>query len=201
MSRNLIQRFGADILRAVRRENFERTVDGGVLVFGGSLRFDNHYVEGIKGLPASFRRHKNLVPDAGILHILDVVLGGTAKNAAWYIAPYGNNATPAANWTAANFAANSGEINSGTEGYVESTRQQFVPASAAAGKITNAASMAAFTINCTTTLNIYGAGLLSVNTRAGTTGVLISAVKFGTVRIANDDDTWLCGYEVSASDS
>ncbi len=201
MSRTLFQKVRADILRAVRRENFDVLPGGRVAIMGGSLIFDNYYVEGIKGDPAGFRRHKNLVPDAGILHFLDVVLGGTAKNAAWYIAPYGNNATPAANWTAANFAANSGEINSGTEGYTEATRQQFVPAAAAAGKITNAASMAAFTINCTSTLNIYGAGLLSVNTRAGTTGVLVSAVKFSVVRIADDDDTWLCGYEVSASDS
>lgn len=197
---NLLQKYGRDIRNAVRREQFDRT-PGGIAVFGGALRLDPYYTEGIKGQPESFRRHHNLVPDEGILHFLNVVLGSTAKISAWYLAPYGGNVSPAANWTAANFAANSTEITSTVEGFTEATRQQFVPAGASAGKITNAASLANFTIECTSTLNIYGAGLCSVATRGGTTGVLISATKFGTVRVANDADTWQCGYEVSALDS
>lgn len=197
---NLLQRFGRDIAAAVRRERFSIT-PGGIALFGDSLRVERHYIEGIKGKPESFRRHKNLVPDEGILHNLNVCYGATAKVAAWYIAPYKGNVSPAANWTAANFASNATEINSDSEGYTESTRQQFVPATAAAGKITNTASRAEFTIECSTTLNIYGAGLLSVATRGGNTGVLGSAVKFDVVRVANDGDVWQCEYEVTALDS
>jgi hypothetical protein len=196
---NLLQKYSRDILAAVRRENYERTATG-IAVCGG-LRIDPYYVEGIRGKPDSFRRHHNLVPDEGILHFLNVVLGATAKISAWYLAPYGGNVSPAANWTAANFAANSTEITSTTEGFSESTRQAFSPAAAAANKITNVASKANFTIVCTTTLNIYGAGLLSVATRGGTTGVLVSATKFGTVRVANNGDTWQCQYEVTGIDS
>jgi uncharacterized Zn-binding protein involved in type VI secretion len=40
-----------------------------------------------------------------------------------------------------------------------------------------------------------------VNTRGGVTGILASAVKFDTVRVANNGDPWQCGYEVTLVDA
>jgi hypothetical protein len=140
---------------------------------------------------------KNMIVDQGILHFLDVVLGAASKISAWYLAPYATAITPAANWTAANFTANSGENTSTTEGFVETTRVLYVPAAAAAGAISNLASRAAFTVNCTTSININGAGLLSSNVRGGTTGVLVSATRFAAQRVLFDDDIFELGYRVT----
>lgn len=193
---NLIQRYSRDIRNALRREMYT-LIPGGIALFGGSLRVEGCYHEGIRGQPDTWRRHRNLVPDAGILHYLGVTLKGVTQITTWYIAPYAGNVSPAANWTSANFTANATEIVSTTEGYTESVRQLWVGGTPAAGTVGNSASKATFTIATATTLNIYGAGVLSSNVRGGVTGVLISAVKFAVVRVANNLDPWQCEYDVT----
>lgn len=195
-----LHRFSRDIYNAVRNGKFTRLSDGGLAVFNNSLRVNPMFHEGIRGQPDSWRTHRNLVPDAAILHYLGVTLKGVTQITAWYLAPYGGNATPLANWNAGNFTANATELTSTVEGYTESTRQQWVGGTPAAGSVGNDASKATFTIATATTLNIYGAGLLSSSTRGGTTGVLLSAVKFGTVRVANAGDPWQCQYDVTLAD-
>jgi hypothetical protein len=196
---NLLQRYGRDFRNALRREKYVH-VDDGVEFFGGIVA-RGMFREGIAGQPESWRYHKNLVPDAAILHYLGVVLCGTTQITTWYLAPYGGNVSPAASWTAANFTANSTEITSTSQGFSEATRQAFVPGTPAAGSVGNDAAKATFSIVCTSTINIYGAGLLSSSTRGGTSGVLLSAVKFGTVRVANDGDPWQCQYDVTLTSS
>lgn len=195
-----LDRHIAEFRRDIAAERYEVGPEG-IALKKGSVLIRGFYHEGIKGKPESFRLHRNLLVTEGINHLLNVALGTATKISAWYIAPFSGSAAPAANWTASNFASNATEITSTTEGFSEVTRQQASFGTAAAGVINNYSSKASFTIECSTTLNILGAGLLSSNTRGGTTGTLMSAVKFESARVLADGDIWQAGYQVELTDS
>lgn len=195
-----LSRFSREFMRAALRGKYTRETDGGIILLGAA-RLHGVYREGIMGRPESFLAHDNLIPSAGILHILDVVFGATAKVATWYIAPFSSNTTPAASLTASNFASTQTEITSGSEGYSQSNRVAFVPAAAAAGAISNAASLASFSIVTASTLTIRGAGLLSASAKGATSGVLASCALYATERILNNGDTWQAQYDITLADS
>lgn len=192
------KRFGNDILRAIRNQRFDVT-DDGIALFGGALHANGFYIEGVRG--GEMRRHKNLVPDAGILHILNVAFGATAKPAAYYLAPFSGATSPAAGWTATNFTANASEITSLSEGFSNVTRPACTFGAAATGTIDNYSALAAFNVVCSTYIDVTGLGLLTVNTRGGTTGVLASATKFSVARRVNNGDVWDAGYQIELTDS
>lgn len=79
----------------------------------------------------------NIIPIEGLAHLLNVSLGSKAKEAGYYLALFSGSATPAANWTAASFAATANEIVSMTEGYSNPTRPAWTPANATTGSIDN----------------------------------------------------------------
>lgn len=186
------------IVRAFFRKDDYQLSDGGVLVHG-SILAKGHYFESVNGKDE--RVHSNLIPSEGILSILNIAFGAVAKHAGFYVAPYAGAVTPAANWTAANFAATASEITSTTEGWAGATRAAWTPAAASAGAIDNLAAKASFTIICTTSLNINGAGIMTENTRGGTTGTLMSASRFAATRVVYNGDVWECGYRVTLTDS
>lgn len=190
----LIKKHAREFVADLREGEYELS-EAGLVFPKKSVIARGEYFHSVNGEDEQVSR--NLIVDQGILHILGVALGSTNKTAAWYLAPYATAISPAANWTAANFTATAGEITSTTEGYSETTRPLFSPASPAANAIDNLASRAGFTINCTTSVTINGAGLLSVNTRGGTTGVLLSATRFATARQVFDDDIFQLGYRVT----
>ena len=192
-----IKKFYKEFLADLRNDKYEKT-EGGILLKQGLLA-KGFYVHGVNG--KDWVTEQNLLVDEGILRILDIVLGATAKDTNYFIAPFSGSATPAANWTGANFTSNATEITSTTEGYSETYRQTFTAGSAASGAIDNYASKAAFTIVTATSVSITGAGLLNNHTRGDTTGKLISAIKFGTARTVQNADVWSCGYQISLSDS
>lgn len=140
----------------------------------------------------------NLLTNEGILYMLNAAFGSTAKESAFYVAPFQANATPLATWNGANYNTNATEVTSLTEGYSNATRPQWVPANATlgGGLINNLASRASFTIACTSNVTWYGAGLMSTNTRGDTVGKLLSAARFGSPRVLSNTDVWACGYEV-----
>lgn len=144
----------------------------------------------------------NILPTEGLNNALDTWLGNVAKPAGWYIALYSGAITPDATWTAANFASNATEITSATEGYSQATRPQWVQAAAAAaGVIDNIGGEAAFTIVCTTTINVNGVGMLSSNTRGGTGGKLASAARYATTRVLANGDNYEVGYRTTFTSS
>lgn len=177
--------------------DFEETEEG--LLIHRAIRARGKYVHSVNG--EDERTDYNLVPAEGIAHFLNTTLGSGAKLSNWYLAIFSGAVTPAANWTAANFPANATEIVSTAEGYSNATRPQWTPAAASGGVIGNLANRAVFNITCTSTLNISGAGLLSDNVRGGVAGVLISASRYGAVRIVNNGDSFELGYEVELTDS
>lgn len=194
-----LKRFEKDFRDAVRREQYEYTPNG--ILLKSSAMLQGFYLEGIRGKPESFRLHKNLIPTEGINYILDIVFGAVAKPAAWYVAPFTGSSSPAAGWTAANFASNATENTSVTEGYSETTRQQVSFGTAGSGVINNYSSKAALTIVTASAVTFKGAGILTTNTRGGTSGKLGSAIAFSADRILNNADVWEVGYQVQLTDS
>lgn len=191
------QKHHKEISGFLQAGDFEQTEEG-LLIHKGILA-KGEYFESVNGQDE--RIHPNLIPTEGIHFILNVGLGAVAKASGFYLAPYATAITPTASWTGANFAANSGEITSATEGFV-GTRPAWTPGSASAGAIDNMSAKASFAIVCTTSLNINGAGLIANdNVRGGTTGSLISASRFAATRVVYNGDTWDCGYRVTLLDS
>ena len=85
----------------------------------------------------------NLITVEGIKHALDVILHGATQYTTWYLAPWTDNVTEQATWTAATFASAAGKL---TTQYTQSTRVAFAEAAATdLGVTTNAASPATFT--------------------------------------------------------
>jgi len=187
----------ADVRKFIEGGDFVAT-EGGLLIHGGIMARGRYY-HTVNGQDE--RIDENLIVAEGILYLLEAGLGTNTFDAAHYLALYVGNATPAANWTAANFTSNSTESTDDADGYSESVRQTWTSAAAAAGVIGNLASRATFTIATTTTVTVYGAGLLSSSVKGGTSGVLVSSSRFASARILNDTDTFELGYEVELTDS
>jgi len=140
----------------------------------------------------------NLLPEEGLNNALDVWLGSVAKPAGWYIALYSGAVSPLSAWTAANFAANATENTSLTEGYSEATRPQWnKSANADNGAIDNIGDECAYTIVCSTTININGVGMLSSNARGGGGGVIASAARYASTRQLSNGDAYEVGYRTT----
>lgn len=153
------------------------------------------YFDRVNG--GEWRRTQNIITDEGFAHLLNVALGASAKPAGYYLAIHSGSATPAANWTAASYAAAASEIVSLTEGHTGATRPLWSPAPAIGGSIDNLLTAATFTIATASTLNMTGAALLTSSQRGGTTGVLVSAMLFPAVRQLQDGDKWELGYRIN----
>lgn len=183
-----------DFLRHIRNFNFDVNDAGDLLV--ARVAFNNQVVAIMPD--GSEVTTKNLVTTEGLNHFLDVVLHGTSAISTWYVAPFAGNVTPSLTWTAANFNSNATELS--TE-YSEATRVEYVEAAASGGSTNNTASPATITA-AQDSVNIWGAGLLSVSTKQSTAGVLLAAAKYGTVRtLATTSDTLGIKYTLALSNS
>lgn len=163
----------------------------------GGITFNGEYYHRVNGGP--WERADNLVVNEGISHILNVALGSKAKTAKYYLALFGGATAPAPTWTAANFAAVASEIVSGTEGYTNATRPEWVPVDTNGNSIDNMAAAAQLTIATSGTLTVTGAALLTNSTKGGTTGTLISASKYPVARTFQNGDIYEIGYRLSAT--
>lgn len=156
---------------------------------GGVFHFEQ-YRDGVK---IDEWDSENIVVNEGLNHILDVVLHASTQAATWYVGLFEGNYTPVATDTAANITANSTECTA----YDETNRVTWVEAAASSQSITNSANKATFTINATKT--IYGAFLISDNTKSGTSGTLLAASKFAASRSVVATDVLLVTYTISAA--
>ena len=121
----------------------------------------------------------NIVVNEGLNYTLDSAFSGAAAITAWYIGLFKNNYAPQATDVAATFPG-VGVANEATTEYTEATRPQWVEVGPVSQVITNSASPAVFTFN--TPINIYGALLASLPTKATASGKLAAASKFASVR-------------------
>jgi hypothetical protein len=117
---------------------------------------------------------RNLVPNVALNNFLDTFYGATAKATAFYIGLV--NGPGASNTYAAGdtMSAHAGWTESVP--YSDSTRPVSTFGSAAGQAISNSSTPASFTINATATL--AGCFLATVNTKSGTTGILVGVGNF-----------------------
>ncbi|MFG9301283.1 hypothetical protein [Pseudomonas aeruginosa] len=183
-----------DLAAALAAGNFDIT-ESGIAVPHLSLLVGGEYFGRVNGGEWE-KEGDNLIPTEGLAHILNVAFGSKAK-AACYLALFAGSSTPAANWTAANFAAVASEITSMTEGYTSATRPAWTTTDTATGSIDNLNAVATVTIATASQLNVNGAALLTNNTKGGTTGVLVSASKYAATRVFQNGDTYDIGYRLN----
>ena len=185
-----------ELVQALRDEIYDVTNDGLYFPKQGIIA-QGEYWHTVNG--QDLRIDKNLITAEGLTYILNVALGAVAKPAGYYMALYAGAVSPAANWTAASFAATAAEIVSLTEGFTEATRPEWTEAVATAGAIDNFATAARFTIATASSINVNGAALLTSNVRGGTSGVLVSASRYAATRTMYDGETYDLGYRVTLS--
>jgi hypothetical protein len=139
----------------------------------------------------------NLVVNVGLQYMCGTALTSVTQVTSWFIGLYGSGATnsPAAGDTMSSHAGWT-EVTD----YSQATRVActFATATTANPSVaTNSASVAAFTINATTTVG--GAFLVSNSTKGGTTGTLFSAADFSAPgdRAVTSGDTLNVTYTLS----
>ena len=160
------------------------------------------YIHWVTGFESDTQQDSNIVPDEGLNHMLDVVLKGPAGEGtqitSWFLMLHSGSGVPTAALTAANYNATLTEITSGAEGYTEATRVAWVgdAVDTVNTEVENDASPATFTIATASTLQVNGAGLVSVSTKGDGSGKLISAGKFTATRNLSDTDEFNLKYKV-----
>ena len=182
--------------REIRAERFDITPEGIYLPRIGA-RDAGEYFGRVNG-GAWEKEGDNLIVTEGFAHLLNVTFDtSTAKPAGYYLAIFSGNTAPAANWTAAAFAAGASEIVSMTEGHTGATRPVWAPAKTTTGSIDNMAAVASLTIATSSQLNVTGAALLTGNARGGTSGVLVSASLYAAPRTFQAGDIYELGYRIN----
>lgn len=174
--------------------NYQKTPSGllvpeNKLIVGGKFTIEHMR----KGVCIDREEKSNLVVDEGLNRLLNVMFAGASQITTWYLGVFEANYTPVAGLTAATVASAATESTA----YDGATRPEYSEASSTAKSTTNAASRASFVFNATKT--IYGAFLISDNTKGGTAGVLFSAARFSTAKNVVDDDELLLTYTFTAA--
>lgn len=150
-----------------------------------------------------FEEHmgKNIIPTEGLNALLDIAVGATAKEAAWYVGIFKGNYTPIATNTAANALGAAGLFTECQDAdYSPATnRPAYTIVAASGGVITNAASKAEFTMAASIT--VYGAFVASSQAKTATTGKLLAAKKFDASRAVVATDLLYVSYQISAVSS
>lgn len=184
-----------EVSKALAQGDFQVT-DDGILFPRQGILAQGEYFGRVNGGTWE-KEGDNLITTEGLAHILNVALGATAKPAGYFLALFSGAAAPAANWTAAGFAATANEITSMSEGYTAATRPAWTPGTATYGSIDNLTTVASVTIATAASLNVTGAALLTNSTRGGTGGVLVSASKYAAARTFQNNDTYEIGYRLN----
>jgi hypothetical protein len=117
---------------------------------------------------------KNLMPVEGINHMLGVTMKQAAQVATWYVGLYEGAYTPQSTDLASTFPGLATEATA----YDEAARVALVSGPVAGGVVSNTGDRAEFTFNATK--SIAGGFISSTSTKGGTTGVLLSAVRFSS---------------------
>jgi hypothetical protein len=138
---------------------------------------------------------RNTVTYEGLNYALNVAFHGDTQESDWYVALFNDNHTVATGDTYA------------TPGYTEATafsegtRPAWTEATATALEITNSANKASFTF--TTAMTIYGASLVSDNTKGDTaaTATLFGGAKFAASKAVGATDILKVTIKVTAANA
>ena len=119
----------------------------------------------------------NVMPQQSVDHIASLIRGGGASPISnWYIGVFESNYTPDNTTVAGDLQTQAGE----SVAYDESSRPSWTNSYDGDALIANASSRAEFTMNATK--NIYGAFIVSSQTKGGTGGILLSIARFSSPR-------------------
>lgn len=118
----------------------------------------------------------NLIPQAGIDFLIQTPFGDVAPIPAFYCGLFRNNVLPTSGMTAADIPTTLGEFVN----YAETSRPAWNRAYNLAGTQDNSASKAVFTP--TAEANVYGSFMVANPTKGSNTGLLLSVVRFSTVK-------------------
>lgn len=135
----------------------------------------------------------NLCTTEGLNYVLNASFGVSSANASWYTGLFEGNYTPTAGAVAATVAAAATECVA----YAGATRPAWTVVASTAASLTNGAARADFVFSSAKTL--YGAFLISNNTKAGTTGTLFSIARFTTSKAVDIGDELLLTYLLTAT--
>jgi len=141
----------------------------------------------------------NLVVNQGLKDMNDKYFTGSGYTAAWYIGLI-NNSTPPSGTPPSLVAGDQASSHTGWAeftGYSQANRPtlSFSASTTADPSVISTASAAAFSI--TSTATIYGAFVISNNTKSGTSGVLFSEGAFAATRSVVNGDTLNVSYSLS----
>lgn len=124
----------------------------------------------------------NLLPNEGLDHVIDVLLKGGTAHTTWYLGLFEGDYTPGPTDTAATFPTAASEFTA----YDEATRQPVTFGAISLGGTDNNASRAEFT--STGSVAIYGGFLTPASAKEAATGPLLSAARFSSPKLLEDDD-------------
>lgn len=192
-------KYAREFLGHINAHRWEQTDDGSIWLPRARALIHGEYEHAVNG--EDWQSDTNLIVDEGLVYLLQAaVTNDVADVTAWYLAPYGTNYTPVAGLTAATFASTTGELAGAPEGYSEGVRQTWTPDAVDTGntEVTNDATPATFTMVTASTIDINGAGMLSVSTKSATSGTLLSASKFSATRTFSNGDEFNLKYKIDA---
>ena len=127
-------------------------------------------------------RVKNIMPMQGITHMQNVLLKGAAQITTWFIGLYEGNYTPVPGDTMATFPTSATEFTS----YAGDARKAFTAGTPAGGTVDNVNNESEFTFTADAT--VYGGFISSASAHGSTSGVLLSAVRFGSPKALSTDE-------------
>jgi hypothetical protein len=169
-----------------------RTTDG----FLDKLNFRGRFQAEVwrKGVHIGNLDFKNGITNAGITDALGVLFHADTQKTTWYML-----LISATSYTGVNAADTSASHAGWSESsaYDEATRPQWTAGAAAAKAITNSTPVT-FTISVDNTI-LKGIGIISNNTKGGTTGVLWSTGLFASDQTFLDDDQLKVTYTVNGA--
>lgn len=195
--RNLVSqltpKYWRELYRLYRNHQWERDDEGNLLISHAKIGgvYETFAPDGLGCV-----RTRNLITTEGANHMLSVAVGSGTQYSTWYIAPFSGNISVTDTLTAATFASATTEL---TTQYSEASRVAFTESVATSKSTNNMSNPATFTAG-SDNVNIWGIGLLSTSAKGSTSGVLLSAAKYSTVRnLPLTGDTIAVKYTLSLS--
>lgn len=132
---------------------------------------------GADGKVLSAEEAHNIIPTAGLNHILGVLLKGESQFTSWYLGLYDNDYEPVASDTMSTFIASCGE----NVDYTGTARKLISFPAVSDGAVSTVADPNI--LEFTSSETIRGAFIATSPTWNATTGLLISAVRFSSPKV------------------
>lgn len=188
-----LMRHRGELARTLRNHHYENLPDGRVLFPRQGLVMAGVFRPRVNCANESIE--PNVLTLTGLSSILSVFFAQAAQAAAFYIAPFSDNETPANTLTAANFTATLTEFTN----YTQSARPTWAKDAEASQSIANATTPARFTID-TGGGTVWGAALMTASAKSSTAGLLVCCAKFGAARVLLEGDNLDIEYAITAED-